>query len=74
MANEPKPTTPAPHITFEQFTESTVGAVLRAVEAQKLPHRPILIGIIWNPPFSTSVGNPPLEGAQSGTEAAAKRK
>ena len=49
MANEPKPpTAPPAHITFEQFTESTMGAVLRAVQAQKLPHRPIIIGIIWN--------------------------
>jgi len=50
MANDPKaPTAAAAQITFEQFTETTLGAVLRAVEAQKLPHRPILIGIIWNP-------------------------
>jgi len=50
MANDPKaPTTPAAQITFEQFTETTLRAVLRAVEAQKLPHRPIIIGIIWNP-------------------------
>jgi len=61
MANEPKAPPTAPSITFEQFTETTLGAVLRAVEAQKLPHRPILIGIIWNPE-----GLP--GGAQSGTK------
>ena len=36
-------------IPFDQFTEETLGAVLRAVEAQKIPHRPIIIGIIWVP-------------------------
>jgi hypothetical protein len=50
MANEPKtPPSGADRITFEQFTESTVGAVLRAAQAHKLPHAPIIIGIIWNP-------------------------
>src|SRR6266567_4186429 len=64
MANEPKgnepkaPSAAAPRaaapsaaskITFEQFTESTMGAVLRAVDARKLPHQPIIIGIIWHP-------------------------
>ena len=34
---------------FDQFTEETLRAVLRAVEAQKLPQRPIIIGIIWVP-------------------------
>jgi hypothetical protein len=51
MPNQPTTPAPAPasQITFEQFTESTLGAVLRAVEAQKLPHSPIVIGIVWNP-------------------------
>ena len=48
MANEPKAPAAA-QISFEHFTETTIAAVLRAVEAQKLPHRPIIIGIIWNP-------------------------
>lgn len=47
MANEPHK--PPISIPFDQFTESTLAAVLRAVEAQKLPHLPIIIGIIWNP-------------------------
>jgi hypothetical protein len=46
MAGETKK---APSIPFDQFTESTLAAVFRAVEAQKLPHLPIIIGIIWNP-------------------------
>jgi hypothetical protein len=49
MANEPRPPSAAAKITFEQFTESTLGAVLRAVETHKIPHRPIVIGIIFNP-------------------------
>lgn len=39
----------APQITFSQFTESTMGAVLRAVDAEGLPHQPIIIGLIWHP-------------------------
>ena len=39
----------AASIPFDQFTESTLAAILRAVQAQKLPHLPIIIGIIWNP-------------------------
>jgi hypothetical protein len=47
MANQPRK--PPVSIPFDQFTESTLAAVFRAVEAQKLPHRPIIIGIIFNP-------------------------
>jgi len=36
-------------VTFDQFTESTLAAVNRAVIAHNLPHRPIIIGIIFNP-------------------------
>jgi len=39
----------AASIPFDQFTESTLTAVFRAVEAQKLTHVPIIIGIVWNP-------------------------
>jgi len=58
MANDPKaPSATAPaaasQITFEQFTESTMGAVLRAVNAQKIPHQPIIIGLIWHPGLGT---------------------
>jgi hypothetical protein len=49
MPTDPKAPTTAPQITFEQFTESTLGAVFRAVQTHKLPHRPIVIGIIFNP-------------------------
>lgn len=54
MANEKR----AASIPFDQFTESTLAAVLRAVELQKLPRSPIIIGIIWLPK-----GLPGLEGA-----------
>jgi len=58
MANEPqKPGS----ITFEQFTESTMTAVLRAVEARKLPHGPIIIGIIWSPQGSFGIN---VEGSK----------
>ncbi len=40
---------PARSITFEDFTEVTFQAVLRALEARKLPRGPIIIGIIWAP-------------------------
>ena len=46
----------APQITFEQFTESSMGAVLRAVSAQKLAHQPIIVGLIWHPGLGTGTG------------------
>ncbi|PYR56348.1 MAG: hypothetical protein DMF85_16875 [Acidobacteria bacterium] len=49
MPTDPKPPAPAAHITFEQFTESTLGAVFRAVQAHKIPHRPIIIGLVFDP-------------------------
>lgn len=45
----PKAAAKAPRITFDQFVEVTFSAMLRALEARKLPHGPILIGIIWRP-------------------------
>jgi hypothetical protein len=36
-------------ITFEEFTEVSLGAVLRALEARQLPRGPIIIGIIYDP-------------------------
>ncbi len=50
MANDMnnQPATPQ-SITFEQFTESTMAAVLRATAARKLPNGPIIIGVIWTP-------------------------
>jgi hypothetical protein len=63
MPNPPTPPAPPAHISFEQFTESTLGAVLRAVEAQKLPHAPIIIGIVWNP---EGLPNPSAAGAAAG--------
>jgi hypothetical protein len=56
----PAPKAPAPSapkvsastaasIPFDQFTESTMSAVLRAANAQKLGHVPIVIGIIFHP-------------------------
>ncbi len=59
MADEKKPATtttpkvPAPttaaSISFDQFTESTMAAVLRAANAQRLGNVPIVIGIIFHP-------------------------
>lgn len=46
----PKPVaTAAASIPFDQFTESTMSAVLRAANAQKLGHVPIVIGVIFHP-------------------------
>jgi hypothetical protein len=36
-------------IPFDQFTESTLSAVLRAANAQRLGHVPIVIGVIFHP-------------------------
>jgi hypothetical protein len=64
MADEKKPTTPvkptasapkatttqtATSIPFDQFTESTLSAVLRAANSQRLGHVPIVIGVIFHP-------------------------
>src|SRR5271166_5508526 len=64
MADQKKPTTPAPQapsapkvtaastaasIPFDQFTESTLTAVMRAANAQRLGHVPIIIGVIFHP-------------------------
>lgn len=54
--SSPAPVKVAPQITFEQFTESSMGAVLRAVKAQKLPHQPIIVGLIWHPGLGTGTG------------------
>lgn len=40
---------PAASIPFDQFTESTMAAVLRAANAQRMGHVPIVIGIIFHP-------------------------
>lgn len=49
-------------VTVEEFTEVTLGAVLRALEARKLPRGPIIIGIIWAPEALRG-----LMGSQSGS-------
>src|ERR1700730_1369316 len=36
-------------VSVEQFTEVTFNAVLRAIDAQKFPHGPIIYGIIYMP-------------------------
>ena len=64
MADQKKPATPivpaasAPKVTtastatsipFDQFTESTMSAVMRAANANRLSHVPIVIGLIFHP-------------------------
>jgi hypothetical protein len=64
MADKKKPTIPsvpvasiakvspastATSIPFDKFTESTLAAVLRAANAQRLGHVPIVIGVIFHP-------------------------
>jgi len=58
-ASVPTPTMPkvatantATSIPFDQFTESTMAAVLRAASAQRLSHIPIVIGVIFHPGLS----------------------
>lgn len=40
---------PLKAVSVEQFTEVTFNAVLRAIDAQKFPHGPIIYGIIYMP-------------------------
>src|SRR5262245_54377043 len=48
MPDDPKPKPPS-GMTFEHFTESTLGAVFRAAKNNKVAHGPILIGVLVNP-------------------------
>jgi hypothetical protein len=50
-ASAPKVTTTstATSIPFEQFTESTMSAVMRAANANQLSHVPIVVGVIFHP-------------------------
>ena len=45
----PRKSQKAASISFEQFTEVTTAALLRALEVRKLPRGPILIGIVYYP-------------------------
>ena len=48
----PAPSAPkvsATSIPFDQFTESTMSAVMRAAKAQNLSHVPIIVGVIFHP-------------------------
>jgi hypothetical protein len=49
----PDPKNPAPAVSasipFDQFTESTLSAVLRVAKAHNLLHVPIVIGVIFHP-------------------------
>jgi len=36
-------------ISFEEFAEVSLSAVLRALEARQLPRGPIIIGIVYDP-------------------------
>ena len=71
MADEKKPAAPgapavnapkaattstATSIPFDQFTESTMSAVMRAANANKLSHVPIVIGLIFHPGLGGSGG------------------
>jgi hypothetical protein len=49
-------------ITFDQFTESAMGAVLRAVTANRVQHAPIIIGVIWHPGLIGFGGYHPTSG------------
>jgi hypothetical protein len=49
MSEQPKSSSESMKITFDQFTEVTLNAVLRAIEARRFPGGPIIIGIIYNP-------------------------
>jgi hypothetical protein len=48
--------TAAASIPFDQFTESTLGAVMRAAKAHNLSHVPIVIGVIFHPGLGGGYG------------------
>ena len=63
----PKKQRKAASISFEQFTEVTTAALLRALEVRKLPYGPILIGIVYYPGGLGSAGGPAQLIGPSGT-------
>ncbi len=60
MPDAPKPPQPPAAMTFEQFTESTLGAVFRAAKAHQVAHGPILIGVLVNPAGGLYGGTQPV--------------
>jgi hypothetical protein len=58
IAKTAAPTTAA-SIPFDQFTESTLGAVMRAAKAHGLSHVPIVIGVIFHPGLGGGYGSGP---------------
>jgi len=49
MPDDPRPPRPPAGMTFEQFTESTLGAVFRAARLNNVTHGPITIGVHIGP-------------------------
>ena len=45
----PQPPRPPAGMTFEHFTESTLGAVFRAARINRVTHGPIVVGVVINP-------------------------
>ena len=43
-------------IPFDQFVETTLGSLLRALSARKYPLGPIILGIIYRPEFGREFG------------------
>jgi hypothetical protein len=60
-----RPTRTAPSISFEQFAEVSLNAVLRALEARQLPRGPIIIGIIYDP---ARIGGPIAASRAAGAD------
>ncbi len=46
-------------ISFEDFAEVSLAAVLRALETHQLPRGPIIIGIIYDPTQRQRLGTSP---------------
>ena len=59
--------TPIGRITVDEFAETAFKAVMRAVEAQKFPHGPIIWGIIYQPQaLPAEVIQPAAKGTSTG--------
>ena len=63
----PRPVTA--RLPFDQFVEVTLASLLRALEARKVPHGPILIGIIYRPEEPVAKG-----GGRAGVVGRTRRK
>jgi|GEM_PF-6349271 len=70
-STESAASTPLSRITVAEFAETAFKSVMRAIEAQKFPHGPIIWGIIYQPQLAPGeLAQPPIAGKGAGAAGA----